>query len=130
MGSNRLNHLPTVQLDPVCRINRTEHGTPLPRSIGASSFRAGHADFQSRAGSPEALYLIELPGRPLPNLHDNALTKSPGLIRIIGAGLYAGSVAFPVPKKDPAAFVLVGFRLTLLNKSFNLREPVCHHANR
>ena len=32
----------------------------------------GHADFQSRVSSPEALYFNELPGRPLPNLHDNA----------------------------------------------------------
>ena len=31
-----------------------------------------HADFQSRVGSPEALYFKELPGRPLPNLQHNA----------------------------------------------------------
>jgi uncharacterized membrane protein YsdA (DUF1294 family)/cold shock CspA family protein len=31
-----------------------------------------HADFQSRAGSPEALYFNELPGRPLPKLQHNA----------------------------------------------------------
>ena len=31
-----------------------------------------HADFQSRAGSPEALCFNELPGRPLPSLQHNA----------------------------------------------------------
>ena len=31
-----------------------------------------HADFQSRVGSPEALYFKELPGRPLPNMQHNA----------------------------------------------------------
>jgi len=31
-----------------------------------------HADFQSRIGSPEALYFKELPGRPLPNLQYHA----------------------------------------------------------
>ena len=31
-----------------------------------------HADFQSRVGSPEALYFKELPGRPLPFLQHNA----------------------------------------------------------
>ena len=32
-----------------------------------------HADFQSRVGSPEALYFKELPGRPLLDLHHCAL---------------------------------------------------------
>jgi len=47
--------------------------------MGASACRRSaprlnhrHADFQSRVGSPEALYFKELPGRPLPNLQYNA----------------------------------------------------------
>ena len=31
-----------------------------------------HADFQSRVGSPEALYFKQLPGRPLPSLQYSA----------------------------------------------------------
>jgi hypothetical protein len=32
-------------------------------------FQAGHADFESRIGSPEAIYFNRLPGRPLLVLH-------------------------------------------------------------
>jgi len=39
---------------------------------GPQPINTRHADFQSDVGRLLALYFNKLPGRPLPNLHDNA----------------------------------------------------------
>ncbi len=41
-------------------------------AVKRESINHRHADFQSRIGSLKALYFNVLPGRPLPNLQDNA----------------------------------------------------------
>jgi len=43
-----------------------------PTLAGSQSINHRHAGFQSRAGSPKFLYFNELPGRPWPNLQNNA----------------------------------------------------------
>ncbi len=53
-----------------------------------------HADFQSRVGSPEALYFKELPGRPLPNLQHNAGRCRASSRKIHAACLSPMTVAF------------------------------------
>ena len=39
----------------------------LNKLVAGAESNHRHADFQSRVGSPKALYFKELPGRPLPN---------------------------------------------------------------
>ena len=98
--------------------------------MGASACRRSaprlnhrHADFQSRDGSLEALYFKALPGRPLPNLHYNAVPctahsrkiHAPDPPRMNDAGLYSLLAdTILVIHFAFVVFVLFGFMLILV----------------
>ena len=87
-------------MTPACQSVKRKH-----RSCESIYHR--HADFQSRGGSPEALYFKELPGRPLPNLHDNA-----GRCRASSRKIHAGAQLLGTGRSNLAIIFLGSPRYT------------------
>ena len=52
-------------------MNGQEHKI-IVLQLNEMALERAHKYFQSRAGPSEPLYFNKLPGRPLPNLHNNA----------------------------------------------------------